>query len=247
METVGEYLKRVRNACGYSLEDISHATKINQRYLKAIEEDDFSKLPGETFIRGFMLSYAKFLGIDEHEIIGKIEERKKIASPSIDINKVNLYMLGDKGEKIRLFLSANIKIIVAIGAGVVAIVLLIILFASDRDAESIHNSKEIREVKREAEEVQRSQVIQPVEVPLLFRIHTKELTWIQAEIDEKEIKDVLLRPGEKVLWKANNKIVMTIGNAGGIDAEIDGRPLGPFGERGEIVRNIVITSAGVSR
>ena len=63
METIGEHLKRVRKVCGYSLEDVARITKINLRYLEAIENDEFSKLPGETFLHGFLRSYAKFLGI----------------------------------------------------------------------------------------------------------------------------------------------------------------------------------------
>ena len=69
METIGEHLKRVRKVCGYSLEDVARVTKINLRYLEAIENDEFSKLPGETFLQGFLRSYAKFLGIKEKEIM----------------------------------------------------------------------------------------------------------------------------------------------------------------------------------
>ena len=63
METIGEHLKRVRKVCGYSLEDVARVTKINLLYLEAIENDEFSKLPGETFLQGFLRSYAKLLGI----------------------------------------------------------------------------------------------------------------------------------------------------------------------------------------
>ena len=73
------------------------------------------------------------------------------------------------------------------------------------------------------------------------------MTWIGARIDDKETKDVILKPGEGVMWNGGNKIVLTFGNAGGIDAQVNGKTLEPLGKSGEVVRDIVITSAGVSK
>jgi cytoskeleton protein RodZ len=54
---------------GISLDEISHATKIGTRLLKALEDEDFQKLPGGIFNKGFVRAYAKFLGIDEDEAV----------------------------------------------------------------------------------------------------------------------------------------------------------------------------------
>src|SRR4030066_871055 len=77
METIGKYLKRVRETCGYSLEDVGGITRINLRYLEAIEEDDFAKIPGETFSHGFIRSFARCIGISDEEISRKIRETLK--------------------------------------------------------------------------------------------------------------------------------------------------------------------------
>jgi cytoskeleton protein RodZ len=67
--TFGDRLKREREMRGISLDEMSHATKIGTRLLKALEEEDFQKLPGGIFNKGFVRAYAKFLGIDEDEAV----------------------------------------------------------------------------------------------------------------------------------------------------------------------------------
>ena len=52
-----------------SLREISEATKINLRYLDALERDDFKHLPGGVFNKGFVRAYAQFIGIDPETMV----------------------------------------------------------------------------------------------------------------------------------------------------------------------------------
>jgi len=65
----GEHLRREREMRGITLEEIAAATKIGTRSLKALEDEDFKKLPGGIFNKGFVRAYAKFLGIDEEQAV----------------------------------------------------------------------------------------------------------------------------------------------------------------------------------
>jgi cytoskeletal protein RodZ len=69
MSTLGQELKRRREERGITLSEISEATRIVTRFLKAIEEDNFSALPGGIFTRSFIRAYAKHVGMDEEEAI----------------------------------------------------------------------------------------------------------------------------------------------------------------------------------
>jgi cytoskeleton protein RodZ len=69
MASFGENLRREREMRGITLEEISAATKISVRFLSSIENEDFSSLPGGIFNRGFVRSYARFLGLDEDPIL----------------------------------------------------------------------------------------------------------------------------------------------------------------------------------
>lgn len=69
MPTLGEELKRRREERGVSLNDISEATRIGTRFLKAIETDNFSILPGGIYTRNFIRAFAEQVGMAEDEAI----------------------------------------------------------------------------------------------------------------------------------------------------------------------------------
>ena len=75
MPTLGEELKSRRENRDISLNDISEATKISTRYLKAIETDNYSILPGGIFTRSFIRAYAKQVGMNEDEAVGLYQQQ----------------------------------------------------------------------------------------------------------------------------------------------------------------------------
>ncbi|MBC8204284.1 helix-turn-helix domain-containing protein [bacterium] len=72
MSEFGDSLRKHRELSGISLDDISRKTKINSRFLKAIENERFDILP-DPYIRAFIKAYASALGIDVNETILKYE------------------------------------------------------------------------------------------------------------------------------------------------------------------------------
>jgi len=75
MPTLGELLKQKREERGITLSEISESTKIGTRFLKAIETDSFSVLPGGIFTRSFIRTYAKHVGLDEEEAIALYQQQ----------------------------------------------------------------------------------------------------------------------------------------------------------------------------
>jgi cytoskeleton protein RodZ len=71
MAAFGENLQREREMRGVTLEEISAATKISVRFLKAIEEENFGGLPGGVFTRSFIRTYARYLGLDEERVMAE--------------------------------------------------------------------------------------------------------------------------------------------------------------------------------
>jgi cytoskeletal protein RodZ len=69
MSTFGEELKRERELRDIRLREIAEATKINMRYLQALEGNDFEHLPGGVFNRGFVRAYAQYIGIDPDAMV----------------------------------------------------------------------------------------------------------------------------------------------------------------------------------
>lgn len=73
MTGFGDKLRREREMRGVSLEEISESTKIGTRSLRALEEDDFEKLPGGIFNKGFVRAYSRFLGLDEEQTVADFD------------------------------------------------------------------------------------------------------------------------------------------------------------------------------
>lgn len=74
--TLGEKLKKIRSDHRISLAEVSRATRIQIKYLEAIEGGAFESLPPEVYVRGFLRSYAGFLGVPEEAIL-KLYERER--------------------------------------------------------------------------------------------------------------------------------------------------------------------------
>ena len=67
----GEHLKREREMRGVSLDEICAATRIGNRFLEALENEDWDRLPGGIFNRGFVRAVARFLGLDEEAFVAE--------------------------------------------------------------------------------------------------------------------------------------------------------------------------------
>ncbi len=65
----GTWLKKQREARSIDLAEVSEHTKISSRFLRALEEDESDILPAQVFVRGFLRQYAKFVGLDEDNVV----------------------------------------------------------------------------------------------------------------------------------------------------------------------------------
>lgn len=69
MESIGEKLRNAREAKKLSLKDVARETNIPPRYVEALEDEEFEKFPGETYVIGFLRSYVDYLKLDSDEFI----------------------------------------------------------------------------------------------------------------------------------------------------------------------------------
>jgi cytoskeleton protein RodZ len=75
---------------------------------------------------------------------------------------------------------------------------------------------------------------------LALAIEALELTWVVVQVDNGSPEEALMRPGERVQWKASDRFTLTLGNAGGVRVELNGKEQGPFGNSGKVARAIVL-------
>src|SRR5215813_3762592 len=82
--TFGERLKRERELREVSLEEVAKGTRIAERFLEALENEQWDKLPGGVFGRGFVRSIARYLGLSEENLLSEYDlARGESSSPPL--------------------------------------------------------------------------------------------------------------------------------------------------------------------
>jgi cytoskeleton protein RodZ len=82
---IGTSLRDARIRQGFDLTDAEAATKIRAKYLQALEEEHFEVLPAQTYVKGFLYSYAEYLGLDGQLYVDEFNSRH--AGPEEDLSQ----------------------------------------------------------------------------------------------------------------------------------------------------------------
>jgi cytoskeleton protein RodZ len=69
MQAIGERLREARMRQKIDIAEVETATKIRAKYLRALENEEFGLLPGSTFVKSFLRTYAEYLGLDPHLLV----------------------------------------------------------------------------------------------------------------------------------------------------------------------------------
>ncbi|WP_295625648.1 helix-turn-helix domain-containing protein [uncultured Nitrosomonas sp.] len=80
VQSVGHLLRRARVARNMSIEDVSRQLRLSIHQIEAIENEDFEKLPGKTFLRGFIRNYANLVQLDSMQLLQLLPESTRIIS-----------------------------------------------------------------------------------------------------------------------------------------------------------------------
>ena len=94
METIGEILKNAREKKGLTIETLEKNTHIVSRYIEALENNEFDKLPGEIYVKGFIKNLSDKLSLDSKLLL----ERYNL---QINENKFELELYKDEGKNIK--------------------------------------------------------------------------------------------------------------------------------------------------
>jgi helix-turn-helix protein len=86
---VGATLREARNRRKIDLAEVEAATKIRVRYLRAMENEEWDLLPGDAYARGFVRTYAAFLGLDAERLAEQLRRRGRGAGPGERLPRVD--------------------------------------------------------------------------------------------------------------------------------------------------------------
>ena len=124
----GEKLRRERELRAITIQEISSATKIGTRILTALEEEDFDKLPGGIFNKGFVRAYARYVGIDEEKAVADYLDAAKSRIPEQEFEVLASQMQEARRRDLEAA-GVNGRAPGSIAAAVLAVLLLAIVAA----------------------------------------------------------------------------------------------------------------------
>lgn len=238
MGSVGEDLKRERELRGISLKEIADSTKINMRFLKALEKDQLDILPGKFFTKGIIRSYAKFIGLDEHSVLNKYYQSLQQQEQNQEEQK--------KKEKTHTALPKRFKtifnVIILFVALLVFLFILYLLFQKKEPPRNPPSSATILHKERILPPQPKEPSPSKEETKELnLNISFEEKTWIRLFADGEKKLDGIMNPGKQFQVQGSKEILLHLGNAGGLSYTLNNQKGKILGASGEVVKNIRIT------
>lgn len=239
MIPIGQDLKRERELRGISLKEIAESTKINIRFLRALEEDQLDILPGKFFTRGIIRGYAKYLGLEEDSVLNKYYDALQLLDKT-EKEEENSY---PKSFPVNI---RNVIRATAFGAAVIAaVVALFFIFRGDEASPPIQppptETITQREVVQPPTETEPTEANEEEVRELNLDIAFHQDTWVQVHADGELIYEGIKLSGGKLQVIARQELVIDLGNAGGLTYTLNNQRGKPFGPPGAVEKNIRIT------
>lgn len=249
---VGELLRKRREESGQDLREISKTLKIKYDYLKAIEDEDFEKLPVEVYVKGYIREYAEFLKLDPEIAINAYTQQ--ILPPKDKYRGISEKEITRKKKlKVRYLLIPSLLVLLII-------TISFILFPSSRKTPEmpvqttkpkkevstpyIETKKKVpmpqvgtkKEISSPSLETKKENILKSEKFPHVLEVFATETTWLLVNIDNTNAKEMLLKPGASVKLQAKNVFLLKIGNAGGVKLVFDGKEIGKIGEKNQVIK-----------
>jgi cytoskeletal protein RodZ len=258
MGELGELLRETRESKGISLAEVEEVTRIRQRFLQALEEEDFAALPGEVFARGFLRNYAMYLGLDPQQVAamrtgqqGRADGRgstfSRLPTDSMTFQWMDLSMRRP-APLFSLDLLAGTLIILGLlafgGWWAYNQYLVPLLEATPTPVVAAAPTVPPDAVASPGPSATLAPTFTPTPTitptPLFYTGVTVELviherSWLQVIVDDVKVFEGILETGERRNWGGEERVVVRCGNAGGVEIIVNGKSHGLLGEQGQVV------------
>ncbi|MFO7840081.1 MAG: helix-turn-helix domain-containing protein [Desulfosalsimonadaceae bacterium] len=240
----GRYIKAIREQKGIRLSDVAESLKVSLHKLSLIESEDHQELPDAIYVKGMLRAYADFIGIDPADLIDRYEISRaayEAESPAY----------GKKGPGWGKVLPRMILALLLL-AGICTLSIAGFYYWSRLPAfDSVPDSGSGPAAEKAADQLSpKAKSLPPKQADrgkLVLVIDAVEKTWIKINIDGEEPLEYLLRPKDHVELEADSHYSMVIGNAAGLQMQLNGTPVEIPGKSGDVVAIELPGSAGENR
>ncbi|HHY27216.1 MAG TPA: helix-turn-helix domain-containing protein [Desulfitobacterium dehalogenans] len=244
----GQILRNARVDKGWSLTQAEEVTKIRIRYLEALEEEAYHILPGTTYTKGFLRTYAKHLGISPEEVLERYKASEQQPEKPLIVEPVP-----PPRKKPQWIKPALVAI-----TGVVALVVVIgIASLSKPQGTNVAPDNIITPLPTAPPEeiAQQPENTPPVQTPpqnpqnviaqenegVVAQLVFSQPCWIRVNVDGQFAFEGTFTQGATKELRAKEQIeLVTVGNAGGLTVTLNGKAWPSLGAQGQVVHNIIL-------
>jgi cytoskeletal protein RodZ len=246
MFSVGETLQRARLEQGLAVATVAARTKINAKYLEAIEADDRGSLPSSFFYKSFVHQYARTLSLDTKAINAEIDRVLSADAPlplpgqdKPTSREVSPVKVSSRFQGTRTYVSlAGLVLMMAACSGIYD------WWSRSHSTPSvqIQTSTPVMENAKPQEAAQLPSV--PLSLAsaspaagskILLDLMAREATWLSVSSDGKPVFSGILVANQSKTVESKEYAKMRVGNAAGLEVRLNGKLLGPLGRRGQVL------------
>ena len=251
---IGEALVAARRQQGVALSDAAAETRVRESYLAALEEEDFGALGGDVYVKGFLRSYARFLRLDPEPLI---------AAYRTNCERHHDDMTGLAQQPVSsLPAERSPALIVGIGVGIIAIVVLALIgLLNDRgEPQSQTLAPEPVPTGTQAG-VSEGAVAGPAPetAPPLNDDPTEALaagalkmvltvkggpSWLRVVVDGETQLEGEQPDGTRLTYRGGASIQIRVGDPGVVNLRVNGRRVGRFGQAGVPITKTFTVDSG---
>jgi cytoskeleton protein RodZ len=242
--SLGGYLRALRLSARGSLADMAVATRISERYLRALESDVPDDLPAPVFVKGFIRAYCAFVGAPADEALALYNQARGLPATG---ESHAVHVRPGRGW-IGHPLAISGALLMIFGGGLVALKLVsqptparwaepkAVARAPESAPEAVPPAAPAVSMPPSAVAPAITQARGPETQRLVVK--AMEPTWIRVQIDDARVVEELLKAGAQREWTSDRRFVLSIGNAGGIEIVLNGRSLPSLGARGAVIHRL---------
>lgn len=239
MSNLGDTLRERRSALGLSLTTVSEQTKIRRRYLEALEDGDYATLPAPGYVRGYLSSYARALGLDATPLLAMYRSESGSARYSdLDIPQRS-EAVARTGEQHAIpwrgalgLVAAMVLIALLVWGGVrlfggrpddTPAPLPVTPSSKDASGSSAGAGGDGGGAPQEANE--KPAVVEAQPFTLRVRVLAQGASWLQITVDGSTAYEGTLTGGQSKTFSVTQKSVVRVGNPEAVRITRDGSPI----------------------
>ena len=246
---IGSALRQAREEQGRELSEAAAATSMRVVQVQALEDDRWEQFGGDVYAKGFLKSYALWLGLDPEPLLERY--RRYVQHDAMDPLALTAGPVTGEGRSevpAWLLRFGALLGVLALALGLVNLVQSRTPAPAEQDTPPAAAPEPVATESPDAggtgsaspsPQPSPSPSYQGVELTLAF----EQNSWVSVTVDGQSRQERLFEEGDVLDLQADEEVLVRLGNAGGVTGLLNGERVGPFGQTGDVL-DIRFTAGG---